>query len=256
MGHLIRGTAIGALLALLLVGSALAAPDVVQVGNLVLSHDGGISPTRLPRSEPAPIDAFISAEIGTKDGSHLPAARELVVDLDRDIHVNARGLPVCNRSQLESRDTSDARRVCGDAIVGEGSATAEIAFPEQTPIQAKSPLLMFNGGVKGGRTMIFIHAFITVPVPAAVVATVELTPIRDGRYGTHVVAKIPPISGGSGSLTAGRLSIGRKFTYKGKRRSYLTASCSSGRHQIRGRVLFQDQSVVNLTRLLPCTAVG
>jgi len=252
MRNLIRSMVIGAALALIAGGSALAKPDVVRVGNLVLSHDGGISPTKLPKHGQTPIEAFISASIATLDGSHLPAAREAVVDLDKSIHVNAVGLPVCSAEQLNSRRTGAARRVCGEAIVGRGGARVEIAFPEQPPIMASSPLTMFNGGVQGRTTTIFIHAFITVPVPAAVVTTVELTP-TPGRYGTHIVAKVPAIAGGSGSLTNAILRIDRKFTYKGEKRSYLTASCPTKRHFIKGRVLFDDETLLNLSRILPCT---
>jgi hypothetical protein len=252
MRNLIRSAVIGAALALIAGGSALAKFDVVQVGNLVLSHDGGISPTKLPRHEQAPVDAFISAAIATVDGSHLPAAREALIDLDRNIHVNAEGLPVCKGSQLGSRRTDAARRVCREAIVGRGNARVEIAFPEQPSIMASSPLTMFNGGVRGRKTTIFIHAFITVPVPAAVVTTVELTP-TPGKYGTRIVAKVPPIAGGSGSLTDARLEIDRKFTYKGRKVSYLTASCPTGRHFLEGRVRFDDDTILNLSRILLCT---
>ncbi len=255
MRNLIRSTIVAAALALIAGGSALAKPEVVQVGNLVLSHDGGISPTKLPKRGQAPIDAFISAAIATVDGSHPPAAREAVIELDKSIQVNAEGLPVCKGDQLASRQTSAARRVCGQAIVGRGSARVEIAFPEQTPIVASSPLTMFNGGVEGRTTTIFIHAFITVPVPASVVTTVKLTP-SPGKYGTHVVAKVPAIAGDSGSLTDARIEIDRKFIHEGKKSSYLTASCPAGRHFIKGRVLFGDGTVVNLTRILPCTSTS
>jgi hypothetical protein len=114
---------------------------------------------------------------------------------------------------------------------------------------------MFNGGVRGGRTTIFIHAFLTVPVPAAVVTTVVLTPTHRGRYGTHILAKVPAIAGGAGSLTDAKLRIDRKFTYKGERRSYLTAGCPRDSHLIRGRVLFDDGTVVQLGRILPCTSL-
>jgi hypothetical protein len=253
MRHLVRCTVLGAALALFVAGGAFAKPETVRVGNLALTHDGGISPAALPRHEQAPIDAFISASIAALDGSHLPAAREAVIDLDKSVHVNAKGLPVCRRAQLDSRDIDAARKACGGAIVGKGSARVEIAFPEQAPILATSPLTMFNGGVAGGKTTIFIHAFLTVPVPAAVVTPVVLTPSHRGRYGTHIVAKVPAIAGGAGSLTDARLKIDRKFTYRGKTLSYLTAACPAKLHLIRGRVLFDDETLVQLSRALPCT---
>jgi hypothetical protein len=253
MRKLVRGTVVGAALALIVAAAAFAKPESVRVGNLVLTHDGGISPTALPRHGQAPVDAFVTASIATADGSHLPAAREAVIDLDKNVRVNAKGLPACTHKQLESRDTKAAKRVCAGAVVGRGSARVEIAFPEQAPVIATSPLTMFNGGVRGGRTTIFIHAFLTVPVPAAVVTTVVLTPTHRGPYGTRIVARVPAIAGGAGSLTDARLKINRKFIYRGRRSSYLTAGCPANRHLVKGRVLFDDETLVQLSRVLPCT---
>jgi hypothetical protein len=255
MTNLIRSTVAAAALALILGGSALAKPETVQVGNLVLTHDGGITPTKLPKRGQAPIKAFISAAIAARDGGHPPAAREAVVDLDRNVRIDAAGLPACKAGKLSSRDTAAARRVCGAAIVGTGSARVQIAFPEQPPITATTPLVMFNGGVEGRKTTLFIHAFLTVPVPAAVVTTVELAP-APGRYGTHIVVKVPPIVGGAGSLIAAELEVDRKFTAKGEKRSYLSAGCPTGRHFIKGRIVFDDGTAVNLSRILPCTPAG
>jgi hypothetical protein len=257
--HLIRITGVGLGFALIVAASALAHSGhthVVRVGNLVLRENGGLSPTRLPKHKQAPIKANLSASVATVDGSHLPTAREVIIDIDKNIHLDARGLPVCRGRQLEARNTNAARQVCGGAIVGEGSGRAEIAFPEQKPIMVSSPLTMFNGGVKGGKTTIFIHAFITVPVPAAIVTTVKITPVRRGHYGIHTVSTIPMIAGGAGSVTEFKLRIDRKFTYKGKKKSFLTASCPTGRHVFKGRVLFDDDTLLKLTRVLPCTSLN
>jgi hypothetical protein len=116
-----------------------------------------------------------------------------------------------------------------------------------------SPLTMFNGGVQGGETTIFVHAFITVPVPAAIVTPVKITPIRHGPYGIHTVAKIPVIAGGAGSVTKFNLRIHRKFTYRGKKESYLTASCPTGHYLTKGHVLFDDDTLVEIVHALPCT---
>jgi hypothetical protein len=45
----------------------------------------------------------------------------------------------------------------------------------------------------------------------------SLATLAAAATGTHVVAKVPPISGGAGSLTDATLKNGRN--------SYLTASC-------------------------------
>ena len=251
--YLICAMAIGAGFALTVAASALAKPHVIRAGNLFLKDDGGIFPSRLPRHSQAPISGRIDAEIGTVDGSHPPAVRTLNIDFDKSIRVNAEGLPVCKEGQLVARSTRDAKRACSDAIVGSGEGEVEVAFPEQAPFAAKGPIILFNGGVHGGATLLYVHAYVAVPAPTAVIATVKISHIRRGHYGIHTVAQIPLIAGGAGSVIKFTLTIGRKFTYKGKEESYLTASCPTGRYYTEGHILFADGATLTGTHILPCT---
>jgi hypothetical protein len=254
--YLIYAMAIGAGLALIVVASALAKPHVIRAGNLFLVDDGGIFPSKLPRHSQMPISARIDAEIGTVDGSHPPAVRTLNIDFDKSIRVNAEGLPVCEENQLTARSTADAKKACPDAIVGSGEAEVEVAFPEQAPIDARGPIFLFNGGVHGATTLLFVHAYVNVPAPTAVIATVKITRIHRGHYGTHTVSQVPTITGGAGSVIRFKLTIGRKFTYKGKKESYLTASCPTGLYYTEGDILFADGSTLQGTHILPCTPIG
>ena len=207
--------------------------DVFRAGNVILKFDGGTLPNALPRHKPAPIGVFGKIQIATSDGSHPPSFRGGTFEVDRNADIEARGLPTCSGRQLEARDSKSARRVCGDAIVGSGQGTVEIEFPEQQPILVKSPLTFFNGGVTGKTTTLFVHAFITVPTPAAIVTTVKMTEIDAGRYGLRVVSTIPVIAGGSGSVLAASFTVKRLFTYQGEKRSYVTARCPDGRLMFR-----------------------
>jgi hypothetical protein len=250
--HLIWTMAIGAGLALIVVASALAKPEVVRVGNLFLRDNGGISPTKLPRHKQVPIAANLNARIGTNDGSHPPAIRSVIADFDKSIQVNAKGLPACTQAKLTARSTVDAKRACRDAIVGEGEGEVEVEFPEQKPFAATGPIVLFNGGVHGGTTLLLIHTYVAVPAPTAVIATVKLTRIHRGHYGIHAVAQIPRIAGGYGSVTKFKLTINRKFTYRGKKESYLTASCPTGLYYTEGKVQFSDNTTLKITHILPC----
>ena len=73
-----------------------------------------------------------------------------------------------------------------------------------------------------------------MPVPAAIVTTVKIKKIHNGRYGLKSVATIPKIAGGSGSVTSFSLKIDKKFTYKGKKVSVLSAKCPDGKLQAHG----------------------
>ncbi len=254
--QLIRATAIGVGFALILAASALAEPEVAQVGSLFLRDDGGILPSKLPRGKPAPISGYINAQIGTVDGSHPPAIESVIVDFDKTIHVDAKGLPACKQSQLVARATVDAKRACADAIVGAGEGEVEVAFPEQKPFAAKGPITLFNGGVRGNTTLLLVHTYVDVPAPTAVIVPVKISQIHRGHFGLRADAQIPAIAGGAGSVTKFKLKIGRKFTYKGKRRSYLTASCPTGSYYTEGEVLFADGTKLGLAHTLPCTPMG
>ncbi|HEV7399154.1 MAG TPA: hypothetical protein VGN84_02685 [Solirubrobacterales bacterium] len=251
--HLIYAVAVGAGLALIVVASALARPEVVRVGNLFFRDNGGISPMKLPRHENVPISANLNGRYGTIDGSHPPAITSVVADFDKTIQIDAKGLPTCREGQLTARSTADAEKACSEAIVGTGEGEVEVAFPEQTPFTAKGPIVLFNGGIHGGTTRLLIHTYVAVPAPTAVVVPVELTRIHRGHYGIHAVARIPRIAGGFGSVTRFRLTIDRKFTYKGKKESYLTARCPTGHYYAEGKILFADGSRLKITHALPCT---
>ena len=254
--QLIRATAIGAVLALIVAASAFAKREVARVGNLFLTDNGGISPSKLPKHKQAPISAHILGEIGTTDGSHPPAVRTVTVDFDKTIQVNAKGLPACKKGQLEARSTAAAKQACPDAIVGSGEGEVEVAFPEQKPFAAKGPIVLFNGGVRGGTILLFVHTYVAVPAPTAVIATVKITHIHRGHFGLHTVTQIPAIAGGAGSITKFKLTINRAFTYKGNKESYLTASCPTGHYYTEGEVLFADGTTLGLTHVLPCTPMG
>jgi hypothetical protein len=232
---------VGVIVVLACAAVATAQWTTVRVGTLILKVDGQISPRALPRHEFAPSSFRSRGQIATSDGTHPPAVREAVVYVDKNGTLDARGLPVCKPGQLEAQDTKAARRICGDAIVGTGSGAAEIAFPEQEPIVVKSPLTLFNGGVKGGTTTFFIHAFITVPVPAAIVTSFKFTRVKAGRYGMRGVAKIPLIAGSSGSVTAFDFTVKRNYTYKGERKSYNLAKCPDGVLHAKGTGVFKDE---------------
>jgi hypothetical protein len=254
--HLIRAAVIATAIAAVVAATAFAKPETVRVGNLMLTDNGGIVPTKLPRHEQAPISAKLKGRIATTDGSHPPALKDVIADFDKNIEVNARGLPVCNMGELLARSTVAAEKACPDAIVGKGEAEVEVAFPEQAPFSAKGPIILFNGGVKGGTTLLFIHTYIAVPAPTAVVATVQISNIHRGHFGLHTVSKVPPIVGGAGSVTEFKLSIGRAFTYKGKKENYLTASCPTGSYYTEGKVDFTDGPTLEITHVLPCTPTG
>jgi hypothetical protein len=252
--------ALGTALAVVVAGLAAAAgnhkPVIIQEGNLKVTADGGFSPTALSKTKLSPIGLNISGKIETTDGTHPPALREFIVETDKNGTINAKGLPACTIGKLVARETKAAEKACPTSIVGSGKTDVEVAFPEQPAITVHSKLVAFNGGVKGGVTTVLIHAFLKNPVSAAVVTTVKVSKIHNGRFGTKSVASIPVIAGGSGSPTFFELNINRKFTYKGKQQSYLLAKCPDGHINARGTAVFSDGKHLSGEIVRPCTPKG
>lgn len=235
----IAGLAICAFGALVFAGAAGAEkPTVVRAGNLVMRLNGGVTPKALPKKRMAPITLRASANIGTVDGSHPPAAQTVKVQFDRQGTINAKGLPVCRPGELQARDTRSAKKACPKAIVGHGTTTVQVAFAEQAPFSSTGPLLLFNGGVHHGVTTMYIHAYVSVPTPTAIVTKVKIRKIHRGPFGTEAIATIPKIAGGSGSVTRFAFAIHRTFRRHGKMQSYLLARCAKGRFLAHAQVSF------------------
>jgi hypothetical protein len=240
------------------VGVAVAAdqPVIVRAGNLVLKLNGGITPQALPKNTFAPMGFHASGSLTTVDGAHPPALSEAVFDTDKDIVVAVEGLPSCRLADLQAQDTKHAEAACGDAILGKGSATVEVAFPEQAPFLATGPLILFNGGERGGAITFLAYTYVSVPAPTAVVTTATLTRERKGPFGLHSVVKIPRIAGGAGSIVRANLSARRVYTYKGEQRSVLSGRCPDGQIRARGTFKYNDGSVLSGNLVRTCTVAG
>lgn len=247
-----------ATVAVAVVGMAIAAepPTVVRVGNMVLRLNGGVTPKALPKHELAPMGFHASGSLETVDGSHPPALGKAVFDTDRDIVVGVEGLPACSLARLVARDTGHAEAACAGAVLGKGSATVEVSFPEQPPIHSTGPLVLFNGGERGGAITLLAHAYVNVPAPTAVVATVRITKQSKGPYGLRIEVEVPPIAGGSGSVVAGSISARRVYTHKGERRSLLSGRCADGRFLARGSFRYRDGTVLTGGLVRTCEVAG
>jgi hypothetical protein len=247
---------IAAGVALIFAAGAFGDRKVECIGNLCLVGDGGISPSKLPKHQSAPVTASLIGEVSTRDGSHPPALQSVAFDVDRTIDIDAVGLPTCQAKQLQAHDTAAARSACASAMVGSGKAEVEVAFPEQAPFSAAGPVLLFNGGVHGGSTSVLLHAYVNVPAPTAIVTRATVTRIHRDRYGLRVSAQIPKIAGGAGSVTKFDLKVGRTFTYQGHEKSFLVASCPTGSWMTSGKVRFDDGTRLGITHVFPCTPRG
>ena len=251
-----RGTKVAVLaLSVALATAGVALGERVQAGNLIVDVDGGFTPSKLPKKNPAPITLQAQADISTADGTVPPPLQQLVLNFDRNGSLQTNGLPVCSPSKLENTTAPVARKKCKSSIVGKGTASALIAFPDQAPLPASSPLTIFNGPKMGGNPSVVIHAYLTIPAPTTFVIPSAITRAK-GRYRYRVVSNIPPIAGGYGSLTHFDFKIHKIWKVKGKKVSYASARCSDGRLQASGEFTFGDGTVMSGSVFRPCKSTG
>jgi hypothetical protein len=212
--------------ALGLLAAGLAQAEFSQEGNVRISFSGDFNPRALPRDRPAPVTIDVQGEISTTDGSHPPPVRRIEIALNRNGTLSTRGLPACSGPMLQSTSTETALARCRSALVGRGHFAAEVQFPTTTPVSATGTMLAFFGH-KGGRPALFLHLYATTPVQATFVLPLSISRRGEGRFGTVLTARIPTLAGGLGSVTKIDLKVGREYTYRGQRRSFLSASCAA-----------------------------
>jgi DNA-binding beta-propeller fold protein YncE len=203
--------------------SARPGTALVQKGNIRVKVSGQLSPKKLPRKGTAPISVSVGGDISTTDASPPPRLLSLSIELNRNGRIDSTGLPVCPYDSLEPASSKRALSACRSALVGEGTFDAEIALPGQPTYPAKGKMLAFNGR-KGGKPVLFGHIYSPRPFANSFVIVFAIEKAR-GTYGTKLEAKLPRSLGNWGKLTGIELNLNRRYSYQGKRRSYVSAGC-------------------------------
>ena len=230
-----------------------AAAIVLKAGNIVVTADGGFTPTTLPKKGFAPIKLHGFGKIDTSDGTYPPILETVTIWFDKHGEVETRGLPTCTPGKLAATTVPQARKLCPGAIVGKGFGKAVVVFPESRPIPASSAITLFNARPKNGNPVVLAHAHLKDPVASTFVVPIEIQKVNAGRYGFKTVAEIPRIAGGSGIPLYARLTVGREWKYKGKTLSYANAGCPDGRLQAKGQFEFKDGTFLQGSVFKRCT---
>jgi hypothetical protein len=216
-----------ALLALVLAAlgasATVVSAELTASGNLFITFDGGISPNALPRQERGPITVFMSGTVRTLKGEHPPALSEITIALNRDGHLETRGLPTCKRRVLELSSTEEALKACGSALVGRGKYRARTDFPEQTRAPSHGTILAFNSKI-GGKPVILAHVHGDQPTWSTNIIVFHIRH-TSGTYGTELVGAFPAGLTRWGYLKRISLSLHRIYSYRGRTYSYLSAPC-------------------------------
>lgn len=244
------GVATAIIAAALLAASATAIQ--LRAGDLLIEAHGSFSPKALPRERDAPITLRGGGKIETVSGELPPTIETITIEFDRHGSVQTVGLPICTAARLAATTTKTARKLCPGAIIGGGFGKALVKLPEQAAFPVSSPITLFNGARKQGNPTLFAHAHLEQPVPATFVVPVVIEKIDKGIYGYRTSTRIPPIANGAGIPVSGNLRIGRRWTLRGARHSYVNARCETGRLQARAEFSFDDGTELSGTFLRPC----
>jgi hypothetical protein len=253
ISSLFLAAALTAAIVLAVSGLATAAEKPVTVvgGEIHAEFNGGFTPKVISKTKLTPVVFNISAKLKSLNPNpkeqHLPAMKEFLLEGDKHASVSVKGIPVCTAGKLTARTTTQARKICGPALIGSGKTEVGIKFAEQEEILVHSELLAFSGGVKGGVTTLLIHAYITVPTPAAIVTTVKIKKIHKGRYGLLSTASIPKIAGGAGSVKSFSLKLNKGI---------VSATCPDGHLNARGKAVFADGNTLSGSVVRTCTGKG
>jgi hypothetical protein len=220
----ISALVVAVLLALLGVAQA----EVVGGGNVRVSFRGWISPRTLPRAEPAPIALHIAGTVEPVGGRRPERLESVSVEINRHGVVTTRGLPTCPWRQLQSRTSRQALAICRDALVGTGSFTSHVDIPEQAPFPAAGRMLAFNTMLHGHPSLA-AHVFGTKPVPISQVLPMSFRRTAHDAFGSTLDVEMPRIGPDWGYVTGFALTLGRRYTYRGRALSLLSASCPAPR---------------------------
>ncbi len=220
-----RRRAVASALSVLAIASAtLASAAVIQQDNLRITVLAQIQPSKLPRTRPTPIAIFIAGHIATPTGATPPQLQRMRVRVNRHGLLQSKGLPACTLPQVQPASTRRALSQCREALVGSGRLWATIVLPDQRPYPTRGRLLVFNGR-RGGNRVLFAHIYTTVPFAASFVITFGIKHIDKGHYGTELSASLPQALGSWGYVDRIKLTLRRKYTYRGRQLSYFNAAC-------------------------------
>ncbi len=206
--------------------AGLASAEFTQRGNLRLAFDGKLAPKDLPRQEVAPVTMQVSGSIGTADGNRPPQVRKIAIAVNRYGRVSTRGLPICERSEIESTTSETALERCGGSRVGKGQFKAVVAFPGLDKVLVDGDALAFNSS-KEGKPALLLHIYGSRPVQVAFVLTFRIVRVKSGTFGTIFVARIPKIASELGYVSDIDLTFGRRYEFQGEERSFLSAKCAA-----------------------------
>jgi hypothetical protein len=204
-------------------------------------------PKKLGKKKATPVTLEVTtktASVTDPNGKPVPAV-EAILDFDKNASIFAKGYPTCQASQLENTSTEEGLRACRKAQIGSGNAAA--LLPSAKGVLTENlTVTAFNGVPQGGNPVVLLQAYGEAPVQTTQVLVGVVTRYNKEGYGPRLSVKIPLIANGQGSLVDFKVSVFKKFRYKGKQRSYVSSKCPNSK-KLKGRAKFVYSDGQSLT---------
>jgi hypothetical protein len=197
---------------------------VVQRDNVRITVLSQVLPYKLPRKGVAPIAVFVSGHLSEPHGAIPPQLQQMTVEVNKHGLLQSKGLPACPLRRIQPASTERALQSCSDALIGSGQFWAHIVLPDQGAYPTHGRLLIFNGR-QGGKPVIFTHIFTANPFFSSFVIPFSIQKKANGAYGTRLTASLPQALGDWGYVDRIKLTLKRKYTYRGRQLSYFNAGC-------------------------------
>jgi hypothetical protein len=197
---------------------------VIQQGGLRITVLSQIQPYKLPRRKPAPIAIFVAGHLQNAEGGIPPQLQEMRIEVNRHGLLQSRGLPACRIPEIQPASDQRALSRCGDALIGSGQFWANIVLPDQGAYPTHGRLLIFNGR-EGNKPLLLAHIYATHPFATSFVIPFAISRIHKGPYGTELRASLPQALGDWGYLDRIKLTLKRRYRFRGAELSYFNAAC-------------------------------
>jgi hypothetical protein len=214
------------LLCLVLGGAAVARAEIFGGNGLFIKFGGGFAPRTLPRNRDVPVTVRLHTAIKTSDGSAPPRLREISFGVNRYGRITTKGLPVCHASELESTDSATALKRCKSALVGHGGFDANLEFHGGEPAPVHGRILAFNGRAHGHSTVL-LHVYASKPANVTIVLSFDVRHPKRGKFGTELSTDVPKLASDLGYVTDVSLVFQRRYRYRGRSYSFLSARCAA-----------------------------
>ncbi len=201
------------------------------------------TPRKLSKKTTEPVSLDVTTATTTVNpaankGAPVPAT-EAIVDFPKGAEIFSKGYPTCDAGLLQNTSTEAALEACKKAKIGSGEGAADLVvgeriFPVTTTITA------FNGVPVGGKPVILLHTYSQSPIQTTLVLVGAVSSFDKEGFGPRLDVTIPLIAGGQGAITGFHVKIFKKFRYKGRLRSYVSATCATKKLKARGKFVFRD----------------